>query len=93
MTRYTLDACALVALLQDEAGADKVADAMNEAYEGEATIMMNKLNLLEGYYDAYRSRGKEQADLMISELKKCPVSIILSMLTSFGGSRAIESFL
>jgi len=76
MIRYTLDSCALIALLQDEAGADTVADAMNEAYKGEATIVMNKLNLLEVYYDAYRSRGKEQADLMLSELKKRPVSII-----------------
>jgi predicted nucleic acid-binding protein len=76
MTSYTLDSCALIALLRDEAGADKVADALNEAYKGEATIVMSKLNLLEVYYDTYRSRGKEQADLMLSELKKRPVLIV-----------------
>jgi len=75
MIHYVLDACALIALLQDEAGADKVAAAINAAYKGNAIIMMNKLNLLEVYYDAYRSRGKQQANLMLSELKKRPIKI------------------
>ena len=47
MTKYVLDACALMALLHDEGGAEVVADAINEANNGEATIIMHKLNLLE----------------------------------------------
>ena len=31
MIRYILDACALIALLQDEPGADSVANAFNTA--------------------------------------------------------------
>ena len=72
---YIMDACALVALLQNEAGADKVADIINAANRVEVIIVMNKLNLLEVYYDAYRSRGKEKADMMLFELKKLPVVI------------------
>ena len=75
MRHYVLDACALIALLQDEAGADKVAEAINAANNGEATISMNKLNLLEVYYNAYRSLGREQADMMLAEFKKQPVII------------------
>jgi len=75
MTHYTLDACALIALLHDELGADKVANAINDAFNGKAIIVMNKINLLEVYYDAYRSLGKDQANLMISELLKCPIII------------------
>ena len=75
MNRYVLDACALVALLQDEPGADKVADVINTANSAEAEIVMHKVNLLEVYYDAYRSRGKEQADLMLTRFKKFPVEI------------------
>ena len=52
-----------------------VAAVFNAANNGEAKIIMNKVNLLEVYYDAYRSRGKEQADLMISEMKKRPIEI------------------
>jgi PIN domain nuclease of toxin-antitoxin system len=75
MNSYVLDACALIALLQDEAGADKVAEIINMAYNGDVTIVMNKLNLLEVYYDAYRLRGKIQADEMLTQLQKQPIVI------------------
>ena len=76
MICYVLDACALIALLQEEQGADMVAATINAANYGDAKIIMNKINLLEVYYDAYRSRGKEQADLMLAEFKKLPVDIV-----------------
>ena len=75
MKCYVLDACALIALLQDEPGADKVSDAFNAAYKGEADVVMHKANFLEVYYDTYRFRGKEQADLMLAEVKKQPIRI------------------
>ncbi|MCL2020341.1 MAG: PIN domain-containing protein [Oscillospiraceae bacterium] len=72
---YVLDACALIALLQNESGAEKVAAVINSALNGTVTVVMNKINLLEVYYDAFRSRGKAQADLMLTEFKKRPVII------------------
>jgi len=75
MNRYNLDACALIALLQEEPGADKVADVLNSADNDEAEVVMHKVNFLEVYYDAYRSRGKDQANLMWTEFNKLPVSI------------------
>jgi len=75
MKRYVLDANALIALLQDEPGAEKVSEVLNAAYKGEAEIIMHKANFLEVYYDAYRYRGKEQADLMLSAVKKRPIQI------------------
>ena len=48
---------------------------INAANIGEAEVVMHKANLLEVYYDSYRSRGKDQVDLVLSELKKCPVEI------------------
>ena len=65
MKHYVLNACALIALLQDEPGADKVSEVLNAANKGEATIIMHKANLLEVYYDAYRYRGKEQVEIFI----------------------------
>ncbi|MDR1733101.1 MAG: PIN domain-containing protein [Synergistaceae bacterium] len=73
---YILDACALIALLKNERGADEVSSIINRAYEGKANISMNKLNLLEVYYDVYRSVGKEMADQVVTELKKHPVTIV-----------------
>jgi len=75
MRRYALDACALIALLQNEQGAEIVSDAFNAAYRGEAEIIIHKANLLEVYYDAYHYRGREQADLMVVEIKKRPIQI------------------
>ncbi|MDR0491740.1 MAG: PIN domain-containing protein [Oscillospiraceae bacterium] len=75
MSRYVLDACALLALLRNEPGADKVAAAINAANNGNAEIIMHKANLLEVYYDVYRSIGKEKADLILSEIKKRPIKI------------------
>jgi predicted nucleic acid-binding protein len=75
MNRYVLDACALIALLQDEKGADEVADVFEAAENGTAAITMHKLNLLEVYYKAYRTHGKERANRMLEGFKKRPVLI------------------
>jgi predicted nucleic acid-binding protein len=72
---YVLDACALLALLRNEPGADKVAAAINAANNGEAEITMHKANLLEVYYDLFRLLGKDKADLILSEIKKRPIDI------------------
>jgi predicted nucleic acid-binding protein len=71
-----MDACALIALLKDEAGAEEVSAIFNEAFKGEAQISMNKINLLEVYYDVYRSADKETADKVVSELAKRPVTVV-----------------
>ena len=76
MSRYVLDACALLAMLRNEAGADKISEIINAANNGEATIEMNKVNLLEVYYDLYRSIGKDIAEKILAEIKKRPITII-----------------
>ena len=74
-SHYILDACALLALLRDEPGADKVADVLNAANKGNITIQMHKANLLEVYYDLLRSHSKERADMILAEVKKRPINI------------------
>jgi hypothetical protein len=61
--------------VQDESGADKVAAAIIAANNGEAEIVMNRINLLEVYYDVYRFRGEEQAKVMLVNLKKHRIEI------------------
>ena len=79
MNILVLDACALIALLQDEAGAEIVADAINAAHAGQVQIRIHQMNLLEVYYDAYRRHGRPSADLLLSELTKQPITIIRGM--------------
>ena len=72
---FVLDACALVALLKNENGADVVAAAYKQAENGEATVMMNRVNLLEVYYGFYHSDGKEYADKIMEGVAKSIVAI------------------
>jgi PIN domain nuclease of toxin-antitoxin system len=74
--RYVLDACAVLALLHDEPGADVVADLIDSAELETARVSMHKANLLEVYYDIYRSRGKDRADKNIIEFIDGQVTII-----------------
>ncbi|MCL2199722.1 MAG: PIN domain-containing protein [Defluviitaleaceae bacterium] len=75
MKRYILDANALLALLRNEQGADKVADIINAANKGKVKITMHKANLLEVYYDLVRSYSKDKADEILAEIKKRPIEI------------------
>jgi len=72
---YVLDACAMLAVLAKEQGADKVAEFYKKAAYGEITLIMNKLNLLEVYYDLYRAYGKESADSFLDEIKQSPITV------------------
>lgn len=72
---YILDACALIAFLRDEAGADNVTAVLRSASDGEAIILMNSFNLLEVYYDIYREVGKEKADDELDMITKLPFKI------------------
>ena len=47
---FVLDACALIALLADEEGADKVEHSLRKAETDDCLIYMNKINILEIYY-------------------------------------------
>lgn len=72
---YVLDACAVLAVLGRELGADKVVEIYKKAASGETTLIMNKINLLEVYYDIYRAYDKEQADKFLKEVKQSPIGI------------------
>ena len=73
---YVLDACALIALLSNEKGADKVAYAYKDANSGNAKIIMNVVNLLEVYYDFYRAYSKKIADDMITHIEESMINIV-----------------
>lgn len=53
MKGYLLDACALIALFNDECGADKVESLL----DGPHPVTMSAINVLEVAYDAVRRGG------------------------------------
>ena len=70
-----MDACALIAFLQDEDGAEAVTAILKSAYNSMAEIRMNSINLLEVYYDIYRGAGKVKAVEELDMIKKLPIAI------------------
>ena len=76
MDVYVLDACALIAVLSQEEGWEKVIAVYDMAVSGQVRLVMNKVNLLEVYYGDYRAHGKDAADNMISAVLAAPIQII-----------------
>ena len=70
-----LDACALLVVARNEKGADFVADAYNKAAKGEVKLLLNRVNLLEVYYDFYRYKGKTYADGFVETVKRSDIHI------------------
>ena len=75
-SRYILDACALVAFINDEIGADVVQNVLESAEKGNVEVYMNKLNLFEVYYGIRRVEGIQQAEDFYSMSLRLPIIII-----------------
>lgn len=73
---FVLDACALIAFLHDEDGADKVEDILRRAKGGDYVIYMNKLNVLEIYYGVFREDGKEKAEEIFTKILALPLIVV-----------------
>jgi len=72
---YVLDACALIAALTDEQGAEKVRVLFDDAVSGKIKLIIHKLNLLEVYYDMLRRFGKEATVNFLNEIKNTSLFI------------------
>lgn len=73
---YILDACALLAIINNEQGADRVEDVLREALAQKAVVYMNKVNVYEVYYGIYRVNGQARADEVYQIIQKQPIEII-----------------
>jgi predicted nucleic acid-binding protein len=75
---FVLDACALIALFNREAGAAKVRDLILQAAAGEeeTEICISPVNLLEVYYDRIRVVGPDRADEILSWIYASPIQIL-----------------
>jgi len=72
MSRYLLDACALIAYFNEEEG----ADAVEALFEKKEETFISIVNVYEVYYDAYRTEGEEKAKELLADIEKLPLKII-----------------
>jgi predicted nucleic acid-binding protein len=73
---YVLDACAVIAFLDRESGADIVASLIQKAEAGEIYIYMTSIQVLEVYYDRIRIKGLEYADEFLQALYASSIKIV-----------------
>ena len=76
MQAFVLDACSLIAFLNDEKGADKVEDLLRRAKKEKVKLYMNKVNLVEIYYGVYRDDGEEAANETLSTILELPIFVV-----------------
>ena len=59
MRHYVLDACAVIAFINDEEGAEIIEKILLGAVKKENKVIINKINLLEIYYNFAREYDSE----------------------------------
>ena len=79
MNIYILDACALIAFLSGEKGADNVRIIIQNAINGDIILKINQINLLEVYYHAINFYDQITANEILEEIKKYPIEIICGL--------------
>jgi len=73
---YVLDACALIAFLNDEPEADTVADLLMKAEAGIDRLFISSIQILEVYYDRIYIKGREYADTFLESMRTSSVVIL-----------------
>lgn len=73
---YVLDSFALLAFLQDEPGAGRVAELLEAAGRGELRLYLSVVNLAEVVYRTVRGYGLEQAVAVLARLEELPLEVV-----------------
>ena len=73
--RFVIDACALIAYLNGEPGADVVDELLQLAHSGAAELYASSVNVYEVYYDCLR-RDEQTARQLIEDVYQLPLTVI-----------------
>jgi predicted nucleic acid-binding protein len=76
---FVLDACALIALLAGESGTENVKKIIQDAVDGNVTLKINQINLLEVYYKICNVYNQDEANRTMKKLKEFPIEIIIGL--------------
>ena len=76
MKTYILDACAIIALLKEESGFEKVAELYEDVINDKINLFVNIINLFEVYYNIFRDYDPNYADKVLNEIQKLSITIV-----------------
>jgi PIN domain nuclease of toxin-antitoxin system len=75
---FVLDACALIAYLNGELGADKVEDLLEQARQNRARLYVASVNAYEVFYDCLK-RDATTARQLIDDIYGLPITVVESL--------------
>ena len=78
-TVFILDACALIALLAGETGAEKVKILVQDAIDNKIILKINQINLLEVYYFLINTYNQNDANNAMEKIKEFPIDVIIGL--------------
>lgn len=76
MNRYLLDTSALLALRDDEPGADQVADILYQAQQAKALCFGCFMSLMEVFYRVWKDEGEHNGRLAYQQCLTLPIDWI-----------------
>ena len=76
---YFFDACALIALLAGEKGAENVRKILQDAIDEKIIVKINQINLLEVYYHICKVYSQDEANKVIKKIKEFPIEIVIGL--------------
>ena len=79
MNIFILDACALIAFLSGEKGAENLKIIIQDAMNGDITLKINQINLLEVYYHIINVYDQNTANEILDEIKKFPIEVVTGL--------------
>jgi ribonuclease VapC len=75
-TRRLLDSYAILAFLNDEEGAQRVAGFLDDAVETGAALLVNEINVGEVYYIVAKHRSEDAAEEVLLHLERLPLELV-----------------
>jgi len=73
---HILDACALLAFLNDEEGADTIEEFLRQSATSDVSVSMSIVNLLEVYYGELRDKGNDIAQIVLDMVQHYSIKIV-----------------
>lgn len=80
--KFLLDACAVIAYLNDEEGADKIEGLLWESAHRSKILFLHEVNLLEVYYGVYRDESEQLAEETYEKVLNLPIKIVAGLKKS-----------
>ncbi len=79
--RYVLDTSAFLTLIEDEVGAGQVQTLLEQAQQGEVSLLVSFISFMEVYYISFQERGREEAHERVQLMAALPISRVESTET------------